>query len=125
MRGRPHRRGEEFPFDGRAPGVKTLAVEKAVLVQRRRQLDYPLPLYLLSRVAEDGGADVVDRVLAVEERHDLQQGHGQHRHRRREAGGIAQREIALPLVIDGECLDRAQPRAAGDHDLKKRTAEAT
>ena len=51
------------------------------------------------------GLDVDHRVAAVEERHDLDHAAGQHDHRGRVAGGIAERQELLALVVDRKRLD--------------------
>jgi hypothetical protein len=54
----------------------------------------------------------VEVVLAVEQRDDLEERHREHDHGRGVPGGIAQRQIPLAVVLNGERLDAAQARPA-------------
>ena len=58
-------------------------------------------------------ADRVDRVLAVEEGNQVEEGARQHRDLVGEAGRIPQRDAALPLVLHREGFDSPQARIAG------------
>jgi hypothetical protein len=52
-----------------------------------------------------------DRMLAVEEGHEVEQHGGKHRDLIGEAGGVAQRDAALPFVVDRKGLERAESGA--------------
>ena len=58
-------------------------------------------------------ADRLHRVLAVEEGDQVEQRPRQHRDLVGEAGGIPQRDAALPFVLDRKGLDSPQARIAG------------
>jgi hypothetical protein len=49
-------------------------------------------------------------VLAVEERHQVEEQDGQQRHLLGEAGGIAQPHEPLAVVLDGKGLEGPEPR---------------
>src|SRR5882724_8292604 len=86
------------------------ALEEPVLVERLRELLDARGLLHLALVAKDRLLDLGEVVASVEERDDLEQRAREHHDRRRVAGGIAQRQEALALVLDGERLDAAQAR---------------
>ena len=104
---RPARGGEKAVVDGGAPLGEARALEEALLVESLGDLLDLSPLDE-SVTAHHGLLDVGDRVLAVEERHDVEQRPVQQGDRRRVAGGIAQRHALPALVLDGKRLDPAQ-----------------
>ena len=110
MAGRPCRRREERAVDLGAARLEGRALEEPVLVERLRELLDARGLHHLALVAKDRLLDLGDVVASVEERDDLEQRAREHHDRRRVAGGIAQRQEALALVLDRERLDAAQAR---------------
>ena len=71
------------------------------------------------------GLDVGDRVLAVEERHDVEKRPVQQDDRRRVACGIAERHALPAFVLDGKGFDATQARGRGAHAWRKFSADAT
>ena len=110
--GRPHRRRQERAVDVGTPRLEARSLEKPVLVERLRQLLHAREVDVLAALAQDRLLDRIDVVRAVEERDDLEQRHRQHHDGGRVAGGIAQRQVTLAVVLDGERLDAAQARSA-------------
>src|SRR5438046_2159672 len=107
--------------DAREASREARCVEGAVLVETR---DDALELgrrHDLAVLAHHGGLDVDHRVVAVEEGDDLEKRSGQQDDGRRVAGGIAQRDHALPLVLDGKRLHRAEPGQDVAHRSRPRT----
>ena len=122
--GRTGRRSEEAAVDDGAPVGKARALEESLLVERLGDLLDLSPLDELAVTAHHDGLDVSHRVLAVEERHDLEEGSVEQDDRVRVAAGIAQGDARPPLVLDGKGLHRPQPRHLIAHSRKFR-AEAT
>ena len=102
------------------PRLEGRSLEKPVLIERLRQLLDPREVDVLAALAQDRLLDRIEVVRAVEERDDLEQRHRQHDHGRRVAGGIAEREIPLAVVLDGERLDAAQPRPTYGRPVRRR-----
>jgi hypothetical protein len=57
--------------------------------------------------------DLLDRVIAVEERDQIQQSRREHGDLLGVAGGITQRYAALPFLLDGKGLEGPELRVAG------------
>ena len=124
VRGRTGRRSQEAAVDDGAPVGKPRAVEESLLVERLGDLLDLSPLDELTVTAHDGGLDVGDRVLAVEEGHDLEEGPVQQDDRVRVAAWVAKGDAGPSLVLDGKGLHRPQPGNRLAHS-RKFSAEAT
>jgi len=72
-----------------------------------------LDRWRLAVAAAQDLADPLDRVLPVEEGDQVEQGARQHRDLLGEAGGVTQRDAALPFVLHRKGLDSPQARIAG------------
>ena len=123
---RPARGVEEGAVD-RAPAARERrAVEEAVLVERRRQRLDLLGGDQLALAPHDLRLDVDDRMLAVEECDDPKEPDRKHDDRGGVARRIAQRDVALALVLDRKGLDRPQARRGRSaHGSRKFRADAT
>jgi hypothetical protein len=96
--------------DGLAPRPEAGAVEQAGLVELG---DHPADL-LGARggavTAREDGLDVAHGALAIEQRDQVDQGPGQQDDPRGHARGVAQREQALAILVDGKGVEVAQAR---------------
>ena len=124
VRRRARRRFEERAVDRRAALGEARAVEETLLVQPVGDLGDPVARHELTARAHDRGLNVGDRVLAVEERHDLQEPTRQQHDRAGVPGRVAERDHLPALVLDGKRLDL--PQAWGDvaHRWRKLRAAA-
>ena len=93
-------------------------------VQRLGDLLDLSPLDELAVTAHHRGLDVGDRVLTVEQRHDLEEGAVEQHDRVGIAAGITQRDAGSSLVLHGKGLDRPEPGNRLAH-FRKLSAEAT
>src|SRR6185503_19487558 len=121
---RPGRGRQKAGVDGGTALGEARAVEEALLVESLGDLGDLAPLDELAVAAHHALLDVGDRVLAVEERDDVEQRPVQERDRRGVAGRIAQRHALPALVLDRKRLDPAQARRAA-HVPRYVKAEAT
>jgi hypothetical protein len=122
---RARRRGEEVAVDRSAALGEAGAVEKALLIERLGDLLDLAPLDQLAAVAaHHGGLDLGNRVLAVEQRHDLEERPVQQHDGVGVPRGIAKGHAAPPLVLDGKGFDAAEAWRRG-HQRRKFRAEAT
>jgi len=122
-RGPCRRREKPFVDDG-SPIGEGGAVEETLLVEGLGDvLDLPA-LQQLAVAAHDGRLDVRDRVLAVEQGDDLEQGAVQQDDRVGVAAGITERDAGSSLVLDGEGFHGPQPGDRLAH-CRKFSAEAT
>ena len=96
-----------------------------MLVERGDQLLDVIARHRLAWPPADPGLDVADVVITVEQRQNVEQPDRQHDHRGGVAGRVAQREVALTVLLDGKRLDRAQPRGGAAHGSRKFNADAT
>jgi len=97
-----------------------------VLVERRRQRLDLLGGDQLALAPHDLRLDVDDRMLAVEECDDPEEPDRKHDDRGGVARRIAQRDVALALVLDRKGLDRPQARRGRSaHGSRKFRADAT
>src|SRR5436190_2223911 len=101
MRRRPRRGGAELGLDRRLPLGEARAVEESVLVEARDDALDLLRGHRATVLAQHRRLHVDQRVLAVEERDDLEEWSRQQHDGFRESRGIAQRDYALALVLDG------------------------
>ena len=67
----------------------------------------------LAMPAPENPLDLLDRMLPVEERNQVQQAGREHRDLIGEAGGIPEGDASLPFVLDGKGLEGPEPRVAG------------
>src|SRR4030095_9498689 len=102
-------RREEFVVDGGASLGEGRTLEESVPLEGLGNLLDLSSLDQLSVAAHHRRLDVRDRMLAVEERDDVEQRPVQQHDRRRVAGGIAQRQAPPALVLDGKRLDTTEP----------------
>jgi hypothetical protein len=94
--------------------VKPVAVEEAGHVEPLDHRDDLLECRRLPVAALEHLTDRLDRMLAVEERDEIEQGRGEQRDLVGEAGGVTQGDTALPFVLHGEGLEGAEPRVTGE-----------
>ena len=99
-------------------------VEEALLVEGVGDLGDPLARDELSVLPHDRSLNVGDRVLAVEERHDLKKDSRQEHDRVGVSGGIAEGEDPAALVLDGKGLERTETRSEIGHGWRKLRAAA-
>ena len=78
----------------------------------------------LAVALEQLGLDGGDRMLAVEQREDLDQIDRQHDDLGDVAGRVPQRDVPLALLLDRERLDRPESRRVA-HGFRKLRADAT
>src|SRR5216683_1625112 len=109
----PHRAPPEGVVDGAATRPEPLAVEEPRVVEPLDQRGDLLDRGRLAVAAPQDLADPLDRVLPVEEGDQVEQGARQHRDLLGEAGGVTQRDAALPFVLHRKGLDSPQARIAG------------
>ena len=123
---RPARGVEEGAVDRVPAAPERRAVEESVLVECRRQRLDLLGADQLAVAPHDLGLDVDDRMLPVEERDDPEEPDRKHDDRGGVARRIAQRDVALALVLDGKGLDRPEARRRRlAHGSRKFRADAT
>src|SRR3990167_8324019 len=123
--GGPQRRLEERAVHGGPPRRKALALEEALRVERVGDGLDLLAREQLAVAPHHRRLDVGDRVLAVEERDDLEEHARQEDDRVRVARRVAQRDARLPLVLDGEGIDLPQAGRGLAHGVRKFRAAAT
>ena len=90
-------------------GAARITTEEARLVER---LDEAADLLGRRRLAVTGAQDLLDlghRVLAVEERDQVEQRERKHRHLVGEPRGIAERDPALAVLLDGKRIEHPEP----------------
>jgi hypothetical protein len=111
--GGTHRAQPEGVLERSAPLPEAVAVQEPGSIEslddvgdllRRGSLVVPAPEDLL---------DLLDRMLPVEERHQVQQDGREHGDLIGEAGGIPEGDAALPFVLDGKGLEGPEPRVTG------------
>ena len=122
--GRTGRGREKAVVDGGATFGEARTVEESLLIQSLGDLLELSPLNEPPVTAHHRRLDVGDRVLAVEERHDVEEGSVQQDDRRRVAGGIAQGHTLPALVLDGKGFDPAQAGRGLAHAWRKFRADA-
>ena len=125
MRRRACRRAEEVPVHGRPALGEARAVEKPLVVERVGDRLDALARQQRPVPSHDRLLDLEDRVLAVEERDDLQQRRRQDDDRVGVPRGIAERDTGAALVLDGEGVHPAETRKGFGHYERKVSAEAT
>ena len=113
MSGRARRTGRVLGLDALPPGGKARRIEEAALVEALRH-----GADLRSRegkavAAAHDVADLVQRVLAVEEGDDVEQRHRQHRDLIGESRRITQPHRALPVLLDRKRFERAEAGPLG------------
>jgi hypothetical protein len=124
VRGRTSRRGKEPAVDDGTPIGEGGAVEKSLLVEGLGELlDLPA-LDELTVTAHHRGLNVRDRVLAVEQGHDLEERAVEQDDGVGVAAGITERDAGPSFVLDGEGLHHPQPGHRLAH-LRKFRTEAT
>ena len=105
--------GRILSLDALAPGGKARRVEEAALVEALRHGADLGPREGEAVAAVHDVADLVQRVLTVEEGDDVEQRRGQHRHLIREPRRIAQPHRALPVLLDRKRFEGAETRPLG------------
>ena len=124
MRGGPPRGPEERAVDLRPTFREAGALQEAVVVEHADDLlDVRSRDDLALVPAAQVGLDASDRVLAIEEGHDVEQGLGQEQHRLRVAGGVAKRDEALAPLGHGKGFDATELR--GLHQVSRKFSAAT
>src|SRR6185503_19010662 len=96
-----------------APRLEARAIQEAGVVEPLGQAPDLLDGRRLTVAAADDLLDRLQRMLAVEQRDQIEERPGQDRDLVGEAGGIPQGDAALPLVLDREGLDSPQAWIAG------------
>ncbi len=115
MIGGPRRGAPELRLDRRLARGEPRRVEEAVLVEAR---DHALDLgrgHELAVTPHHRRLGIGHRVLAVEQRHELEERTGEQHDGRRVPGRIAQRDHPLALVLDGKRLHHPEPRKRVAH----------
>ena len=110
VRGGSHGAGPEGVFDGPAPLLEPLAVEEPGLVQAFDELADLLRRRGLAVALLKDSLDLADRVLAVEERDEVEQRKREHDDLISEARGIPERHQPLAVLLDGEGLEHPKSR---------------
>ncbi len=113
MAGRTAGRAEERVVDRSTAAGEGRALEKAVRVELADELrEICSRAHLLAVALEQPAWIVRDRMLAVEQRDDLDQIDRQHDDLGDVASRIAQRDVPLAFLLDRKCLDRAAAAGA-------------
>ena len=110
VRGGSHGAGPEGLLDGPPPLFEPLAVEEPGLVQPFDELADLLGRRRLAVALLKDSLDLADRVLAVEERDEIEQREREHDDLIREARGIPERHQPLAVLLDGEDLEHPKSR---------------
>ncbi|MGH7315622.1 MAG: hypothetical protein ACREJS_05110 [Candidatus Rokuibacteriota bacterium] len=108
-----HRALAERVFQGLAALPEPVAVEESGGVEALDDLGDLLDRRSLRAATPEDLPDLLDRVVAVEERDQVQERRGEHRDLIGEAGGIPEGHAALPFVLDGKRLEGSEPRPGG------------
>ena len=120
MRRGPGGAGGELGFDPPAPPREARAIKKARLVQPLRDRDHVGSGETATMPGGDDIPDLVDRVVPVEQRDHVEERNRQHRHLVGESGRIAETDHALPVLLEGKRLERAETGALGESHYPSR-----
>jgi hypothetical protein len=124
VEGRALGAGRILRLDARAPGGETRRVEEAALVETLGHGADLRPREGKAVAAAHDVADLVERMLAVEEGDDVEEGHGEHRHLIGEPGRIPQPHRALPILLDRKRFERAEAGPLGRRHYPSRNFSA-
>ncbi len=113
MGGGTHRTLPEGVLERPAPLPEAVALQEPGGVELFDDIGDPLPGRRLTVPAPEDLLDLLDRVIAVEERDQVQQRGREHGDLLGVAGGITQRYAALPFLLDGKGLEGPELRLAG------------
>lgn len=111
---RPHRTPAEGVVQLTAAGLEPVAFEESGGVEALDHQRDLLGTRCFAVALVQDRADLLHRVIAVEERDQVQERGREHGDLVGESGGIAEGDAPLPLVLDREGLERAEPRVAGE-----------
>ena len=111
--GGAYRAQPEGVLERPAPLPEAVAVEEPGSIKSLDDVGDLLRRGSLAVPAPENPLDLLDRMLPVEERDEVQQGGREHRDLVGEARGIPEGDAALPFVLDGKGLEGPEPRVAG------------